>query len=392
MIFINELNLTNKRVFVRCDFNVPIDDEGNIMDDKRIRETLPTINYCMDAKAKVILASHMGRPKGKKDPKYSLANVAKRLSRLLNKEVKFIDSCVGDEVKKAIDSMDYGDCLLLENLRFQPGEEKDDIEFAKKLKELFDVYINDAFGVSHRKHTSVYTLPKICEIKAAGFLLKKEITYFSRILDNPVRPLIAVLGGAKVSSKISAVYNLIDKVDKIIIGGAMVFTFFKALGLPVGNSLVENDYLETAKDIYQKAQDKKIKMYFPVDFVVSEKMDEKAVTKIVPYQEIPDGYMGLDIGPASCKMFEEVMHDCGSIVWNGPMGVYEIDRFSRGTREMARIVGSSYALSVAGGGDTADAIARAHETDNITYISTGGGASLELLEGKKLPGIEALEA
>lgn len=391
MKFLNEIDISKKRVFIRSDFNVPIDDSGNIMDDKRIRETLPTINYCIDARAKVILASHMGRPKGSPDPKYSLLNVSKRLSRLLGKDIKFVGACVDGEAKKAVDEMNYGDCLLLENLRFQKGEEKDDIEFAKKLKELFDVYVNDAFGVSHRKHTSVYTLPKMCEVKAAGFLLKKEITYFSRILDNPVRPLIAVLGGAKVSSKIEAVYNLIDKVDKIIIGGAMIFTFYKALGYNVGNSLVEDDFLEIAKDIYKKAQDKKIKMYFPVDFVVSERMDEKATTKIVPYQEIPNGWMGFDIGPASCKMFEEVMHDCGSIVWNGPMGVYEIDRFSRGTREMARIVGSSYALSVAGGGDTADAIARAHETENITYISTGGGASLELLEGKKLPGIEALE-
>ncbi len=391
MQYIDQIDLNGKRVFIRVDFNVPMDENGNITDDTRIRAHLPTINYALEKGAKVIIGSHLGRPKGKKSEKFSLKTVSKRLSELLKRDVLFLDDCVGETVEKAVSQMKNGDVALLENLRFYPGEEKNDPEFAKQLARLCDVYIDDAFAVSHRKaasNTAIIDFVKIC---AAGFLLKNELAYFDKAMGNPVRPLVAIIGGAKVSDKIGVLKKLVEKVDKLIVGGGMAFTFLKALGYEIGNSICEEEMLDLAKDIMNKARGRNVKFYLPVDCVVAEKASADAVTKITTVQEIPKTWMGLDIGPASVSLFSTAIQDAKTIIWNGPMGMFELDPFSRGTFAMVSYVANSHALTIIGGGDTDVAVHRAGESDKISYISTGGGAFLELLEGKTMPAIEALE-
>jgi phosphoglycerate kinase len=387
---IEKVDIKGKRVFIRADFNVPIDENGNITDDTRIRSTLPTINYALDAGAKVILASHLGRPKGKPEAKYTLAPVAIRLSRLLNKDVKFAKDCIGPDVEHIVQGMRPGDVLLLENLRFHAEEEKNDEGFSKALAALTDVYVNDAFGTAHRAHASTYGITKHVKFAVAGFLMKKEIEYLQKTVANPVRPFVAILGGAKVSGKIGVIENLKDKADKIIVGGAMAFTFIKARGQEVGNSLVETEMLDVAQRTRKSIRESKTKFYLPVDFVVAENMNDGAETKIVTSQEIPKGWVGLDIGPATTRLFTEAIQDAKTIIWNGPMGMFEKDAYSRGTFAIARAVADAYATTIVGGGDTDVAVHKAGVSDSITFISTGGGASLELLEGKELPGLAAL--
>lgn len=386
---IEDLNLKGKKVFIRADFNVPLDENLKITDDRRIRSTLPTINYAIDEGAKVILASHLGRPKGKVSPRLSLQPVAKRLQRLLDKDVIFLEDCIGQNVENVVSRMKNGDVVLLENLRFHPEEEKNDEEFAKALAKLADFYVNDAFGASHRAHASIVGVPKFLPA-AAGFLLKKEIEYLKGVVTNPVRPFVAILGGAKVSGKIGVLENLADKVNKVIVGGGMAFTFIKAMGYEIGNSLVEMDMLDLANRIREKLTQNNVKFYLPVDCVIAQSMEPGVETKIVTTQEIPKGWLALDIGPASVRLFSEALQDAKTIIWNGPMGVFELDAFSRGTFAVARAVADAYALTIVGGGDTDLAVHRAGVSDSISFISTGGGASLQLLEGKELPGIAAL--
>jgi phosphoglycerate kinase len=387
---IDDIDLHDRRVFIRADFNVPLDDDHNITDDTRIRSTLPTINHAIDEGAKVILASHLGRPDGHPDPRYSLAPVAKRLQRFLKKDVLFLHDCVGTAVEDAVAKMRPGDVALLENLRFHAGEEANDDGFAKSLARLADVYVNDAFGTVHRSHASVTGITKFVKVAAAGFLLKKEIEYLEGAVANPTRPFVAVLGGAKVSGKLGVISNLQKKVDKVIIGGGMAFTFFKAFGIEVGNSLVEPNMLDVALEMRETARTHGVKFYLPVDCVVATGMEPAAETKIVPIQEIPKGWTALDIGPASVRLFTEALANAKTILWNGPMGVFERDAYSRGTLAVAHAVANAYALTIVGGGDTALAVHRAGESDNMSFISTGGGAALQLLEGKQLPGLAAL--
>ncbi len=338
----------------------------------------------------------MGRPKGKRDARFSLSIVAKRLQRLLQKDVLFLNDCLGTEVKNAVRMMQNGspagsgDVILLENLRFYIEEEKNDENFARQLAELGEVFVNDAFATAHRKHASNVGVAKFISPSVGGFLLKKEIMYFENAMNNPVRPLAAIFGGAKVSGKIAALKNIVNKVDKIIIGGGMAFTFLKAIGHEVGRSMVEENMLEMAMDILKSAKQQGVKLYLPIDVVIAEEVEARAVTKVVPIQEIPANWLGLDIGPASTTLFAEALENAKTIVWNGPMGVFEIDAFSRGTFAMVNIVANSYAMTIVGGGDTDVAVHRGGESYKISYISTGGGAFLELLEGKELPGIAAL--
>ncbi|RQW87790.1 MAG: phosphoglycerate kinase [Geobacter sp.] len=390
--YIDEIkDLSGKKIFLRVDFNVPLDDNGNITDDTRIRAVLPTINYALDCNAKVVIASHLGRPKGEKNTKFSMSPAAIRLSRLLDKEVTLAPDCIGGQAKTLVDSMKPGDVIMLENLRFYPGEEKNDPDFAKALADLCDVYVNDAFAVSHRAHASVEAITNFIPIIAAGFLMKNEMSFFEKAMRNPAHPLVAILGGAKVSGKIEVIDNLLNKVDKLIIGGGMAFTFLKALGYSVGKSLVEEALLETALSAYNKAREKGVKIYLPVDCVVADRFDPAAEIKITTTQEIPNDWMALDIGPATVTLFSEALQNSKTIIWNGPMGVFEMDAFSRGTFAMVSAVANSYALTIVGGGDTDVAVHRAGEFAKISYISTGGGAFLELLEGKVLPGIRVLE-
>jgi phosphoglycerate kinase len=390
MKYIDQLDLKGKRVLCRFDFNVPLDENSHIVDDTRIRAALPTINYALDEGARIIVISHLGRPKGKVVNRMSLAPVARRLSRLLGKEVIMAGDCIGDEVKRIVESMRPGCLVLLENLRFHPEEEKNNDAFAKELAGLADVYIDDAFGNAHRSHASNVAITKFVKECAAGFLMKNELNYFNRAMGEPARPLVAIIGGSKVSGKLEAMVNLVKKVDKMIIGGAMAFTFLKALGYEVGRSLVEEDLIPRALEVMNIAREQKVRFYLPVDCVIAENMEDKAETKIVPVQEINPNWMGLDIGPATITLFSEALGNAKTIVWNGPMGVFEKDAYSRGTFALAHSVANTYALTIVGGGDTDVAIHRAKESDNISYISTGGGAFLELLEGKKLPAVEAL--
>jgi len=382
------------RVFIRCDFNVPVDEDGTITDDRRIRSALATIRYCLGKNAKVILASHFGRPTANQyDEKFSLKIIVKKLEQLLKKEVVMPKNfLVDDEAIELSKNLAFDQVLLIENLRFNEGETKNDQNFAKQLSQLAEFYINDAFGASHRKHASIYAMPTLYdhEHKAAGFLLKKEVTFFDKMVKNPTRPFVSIIGGSKVSGKLEAMLNLVDKVDKMIIGGGMAFTFLKALGYEVGNSLVENDLLDDAKAIMKKAKEKDVKFYLPVDVVVADKFDEKAVSKYLPIQEIPKEWMGLDIGPATNRLFREAINDAQTILWNGPMGVFEMDKFSKGSFMMSHYVADSHATTIIGGGDTGDVVSRAGDIEEMTFISTGGGASLELLEGKILPGVEAV--
>ena len=388
---IRDLDIKEKKVLIRVDCNVPLDEHGNITDDTRIRGVLPTINYALDENAKVIICSHMGRPKGQYQKEFSLAPVAKRLSRLLDKEVKLAPDCIGAEVETMVSQMAQGDVLLLENLRFHAEEKKNDPEFCKQLAKLADVYINDAFAVAHRGHASVVGVVEYFKDYAAGFLLQQEMDYFNRSVSNPSRPLVAIVGGAKVSSKLGALRNMIDRVDKMIIGGAMANTFLKAQGYGVGTSRVEDDLLDTANELIAKAQKQGVKLYLPVDCIVADRFDPKAETRRTTAQEVPENWMILDIGPASTMLFGEALENAGTIIWNGPMGAFEMEAFAKGTMAMVRKLASSRALTIVGGGDTDVAVHSAGESSNISYISTGGGAFLMLMEGKVLPGVAALE-
>ncbi|MGA1796718.1 MAG: phosphoglycerate kinase [bacterium] len=389
-LFVDDVNFKGKKALVRVDYNVPFDTLGNISDDARIRVTLPTINRILDDGGMVVLMSHLGRPKGLRVPSMSLAPVAKRLSRLLGKEVRFIDDCVGPKVRDAVRAMQQGEVVLLENLRFHKGETDNDPDFARELAGLGDIFVNDAFATAHRSHASNVGITQFISPSVGGTVMKNEINYFNAVMENPVRPLVAIIGGAKVSSKIEIIKKLSRQVDKILIGGGMMFTFLKAIGFEVGKSLVEEDMLGIAMETLKQSRKDGTKLYLPVDTVVADRMDPKAISMIVPVQEIPPDWMGLDIGPATTTLFSEALRDAKSIIWNGPMGVFEIDAFSRGTFAMVQMVANSYAMTIVGGGDTDVAVHRAGESYKISYISTGGGAFLELLEGNELPGLAAL--
>ncbi|UFS63088.1 phosphoglycerate kinase [Sulfurimonas sp. HSL-3221] len=392
LLNIKDLDLQDKKVFIRCDFNVPLDSFGNISDDRRIRSAIATINYCLDKDCAVILASHMGRPKGEVDPKYSLEPVRLRLQQLLKRSVALAKDVVGEDAIAKAAELPRHEVLLLENLRFEKGETKNDDILAEKLAGMADFYVNDAFGVSHRAHASVEAITKHFDEKhkAAGFLLQKEIRFFGTLIKQPVRPFAAIVGGSKVSGKLEALINLLPRVDKIIIGGGMAFTFLKQLGYDIGNSLVEDDLLEEAQKIMDEARRRKVKFYLPVDVVAAQTFSADATSKLVSAQEIPQGWMGLDIGPATVRLYREVLNDVQTVLWNGPMGVYEMERFARGSSKIAHFVADSYATTVVGGGDTADLVQRIGLDEEMTFISTGGGASLELLEGKVLPGVKPL--
>lgn len=387
---IREIDITNKTVFIRVDFNVPMDELQNIQNDTRIKAVLPTLRYALDNDARLIIASHLGRPKGKFVSEFSLAPVAKRLGRLLKINVRMAPDCIGPEVKTLVSGMKAGDIVLLENLRFHPEEQENDDAFAKELADLCDVYINNAFAVSHRINASVVAITKYAPVCAAGFLLQKETGYFKKIMAEPQRPVVAILGGAKVSDKLMALDNMSDHVDKFVVGGAMANTFLKSTGCSMGKSKIEEDLVEAAGSIIKKAVERGIKFYLPVDAVVARRFNPKAATKIVPIHEIPENWMVMDIGPATSLLFTEVLYDAKTVIWNGPMGVFEIDSFSRGTIAMAHSVANSYALTIVGGGDTDVALHKEGVTDRITYISTGGGAFLTMLEGKELPAVAAL--
>jgi len=393
---IKDLEIDGKRVFIRCDFNVPKDEFGNITDDRRIRAALQTIRYCIDRDCKIILASHYERPEpGKYEEEFSLKPIAKRLHTLLRikREILMAEDVVGEDAKAKADSMEAGDVLLLENLRYEAGETSNDPAFAKELASFADFYVNDAFGACHRKHASIHAIADEFDIdhKAGGFLMSKEINFFSKVIENPIRPFVAVVGGSKVSGKLEALTNLVTKVDKLIIGGGMAFTFLKAQGYEIGNSLVEDDLLDDARAIMAKAKELGVKFYLPVDVVVASEFSENVPVKYLPTQEIPVGWMGLDIGPASTRLFREALNDAQTIIWNGPMGVYEMDKFAKGSTKMSHYIAETHATTIVGGGDTADVAQRAGDVDEMTFVSTGGGASLKLIEGIELPGLEALK-
>lgn len=388
---IRDLDIAGRRVLIRVDFNVPMDEMGNITDDLRIQTVMPTIRYALERKARVILCSHMGRPKGERVEKYSLAPVARYLSDLLGQTVQMAPDCVGGATEAMVAALEDGDVLLLENLRYHAEEQANDPVFSRQLAALADVYINNAFAVSHRAHASVVGVTEHVKEKAAGFLLQKEMEYFHRSVDNPVRPLVAIVGGAKVSSKLGALVNMLDKVDALLIGGAMANTFLKSMGYGVGASRVEDDLLQEADRLLVDAREKGVKVYLPVDVLAADGFSADAVSKQVTIQDIPAGWMALDIGPASVICFQEVLADARTIIWNGPMGAFEMDPFARGTMALAHSVGAAHALSITGGGDSNAAVKKFGEAENISYMSTGGGAFLMLMEGKELPGVVALE-
>ena len=382
--------ISGKKILIRVDFNVPMDEHQNIVDDTRIRAVLPTLKYALDHNAVLIIASHMGRPRGKVVPELSLTPVAKRLARLLEKNVIMAPDCVGPDVEKIVSNMNTGDVLLLENLRSHPEEQKNDDGFAEELAKLCDVYVNDAFAVSHRSNASVVAITKYAPLSVAGFLLQKELDYFKKAMAAPKRPLVAIIGGSKISSKLGALENMLKHVDKFVIGGAMANTFLKSTGCSIGKSKFEENLIDVAGSIIKKATENGIKFYLPVDAKVASQFNSKAEVKIVPIQEIPSEWMALDIGPATSLLYSEVLQDAKTIIWNGPMGVFEIDAFSRGTIDMVNTVAESYAMTIVGGGDTDVAVHKAGKSDMMTYISTGGGAFLTLLEGKPLPAVVAL--
>ena len=385
---IKDVPVKGKKVLMRVDFNVPLNKDLKIEDDTRITAALPTIKYAIDNGAKLILMSHLGRPKGV-DEAERLTPVAKRLSELLGKQVQKLDDCIGPEVEKAISDMKDGDVVLLENLRFHPEEEKNDPDFAKKLASLGEIYVNDAFGTAHRAHASTEGVTKYIKVCVAGFLLAKEIEYFDKALSNPPKPFVAILGGAKVSDKIMVIENLMKKVDTILIGGGMAYTFLKALGMEIGNSKLEADKIDVAKSLMQKAKEKGVKLILPVDHLIADKIDAVSNTRVVT-DVVPQGWMGVDIGPKTVDEFKKELRHAKMIIWNGPLGIFEITKFSRGTEDVARFIAGLKTISIIGGGDTASAIAKFGLEHAMTHISTGGGASLEYMEGKVLPGIAAL--
>ena len=387
---LRDIDVEGKRVLIRVDFNVPVDEYNNITDDRRIRSALPSINYCIDHNAcSITLVTHFGRPKGKFDEKYSLKHVRKRLERLLNKRVEFVEDFEASKSEIATCSLER--VFLLENIRFREGEKQNDAELSKKLGSICDVFVNDAFGTSHRKHASTYGITEYVETKVAGFLMIKEIEAFSKALLKPTRPIALVVGGAKISSKITLLKAVLQKIDKLIIGGAMSNTFLKALGYDMQNSLYEEDYIDTARDVLELARENSVKIYLPVDLVITDSIEHSIDVKVVPSQDVLEGFSAVDIGPATVKLFSEAIGLSNTIIWNGPMGIYEIDKFSKGTFKIANAIADCYAYTIVGGGDTADAVDRASEAENFSFISTGGGASLELLEGKILPGFENLD-
>lgn len=387
---LRDVQVNGKRVLVRADFNVPMNDQNEITDDIRIRMVLPTLRYILEQEGKLVICSHMGRPKGQRVEAFSLAPVAGYLASLLGRKVTLAPDCIGPEVEELVGKMRSGDVVLLENLRFHNEETANDPDFSEKLARLADVYVNDAFAVSHRAHASVVGVAERISVKCAGFLLQTEIDYFNKSMNDPIRPLIALVGGAKVSSKLGALQNMLGKVDKMVIGGAMANTFLKSAGVDVGASKVEEDLLETARTFLSAAKKKGVKLYLPVDFVVAEDFTPDAVTKNVPADSIPKNWMALDIGPATTTLFQEALADAGTIVWNGPMGAFEMDAFAKGTMALCRTIAASQALSITGGGDSNAAVKKSGESQNISYMSTGGGAFLELMEGKTLPGVDAL--
>jgi len=391
-------DLEGKRVFVRADLNVPLDKEINITDDTRIRAAIPTLKYLLDNGAKVLLTSHLGRPKGEDKQadkkKFSLAPVVPRLAELLGKPVKLVDDCIGPDVEAAVGAMKNGELVLLENVRFHKQEEKNDAGFAKQLAANADLYVNDAFGTAHRAHASTEGVTKFLKPSVAGFLLQKELDYLDGAIKAPKRPFVAIVGGSKVSSKITVVESLMEKADKVIIGGGMIFTFFKARGLKVGGSLVEDDQIELAKKLEAMAAAKGCELILPVDVVIADKFDANANTQVVDITAIPDGWMGLDIGPKSIKIFEDALKGSKTVIWNGPMGVFEMAKFATGTTAIANTLAAltpQGCITIVGGGDSVAAAEQAGVADKLSHISTGGGASLELLEGKVLPGVAALD-
>ena len=388
---LKDLNVENKRVLVRVDFNVPI-KEGLITDTNRIEASLTTIKYLIDNNAKVILMSHLGRPKGEPKPEFSLKPVAQKLSEMIGQDVKFIDSdkVVDDSVIEESKKLQPKEIMLIQNTRFRKEEEKNDEKFSKELSQLADLYVNDAFGTSHRAHASNVGVSKFLP-SAVGFLVQKEIEIMGKALENPERPFTAILGGAKVSDKIGVIENLLDKVDTILIGGAMAFTFIKSQGKNVGKSLIEEDKLDLAKSLLEKAQEKGVKIFLPVDFVVAKEMSEESDSKVINIDDFTDDIAGFDIGTKTIKIFDEEIQKSKTIVWNGPMGVFEIEQFSKGTFEIANSLVKSKATTIVGGGDSASAIAKSGNKDKVTHVSTGGGASLEFLEGKVLPGIDCID-
>jgi phosphoglycerate kinase len=387
---VRDIDVKGKRVLVRVDFNVPLDNEGKITDDTRIRAALPTIKYLLEQGAKVILASHLGRPKGQRRDEFSLAPVAKRLEELLKQSVRKLDDCVGEQVEATVKSMKDRDVVLLENLRFHQEEEANGEEFAKSLAALADIYVNDAFGAAHRAHASTEGVSKFLP-GVAGFLMEKEIEVMGKALLEPVRPFVAILGGAKVKDKVGVISNLIEKVDVLIVGGGMTYTFLKAKGLEIGKSIVDPEKLDLANELMEKAKTRGVKFLLPVDVVVADKFAEDANVKVVPINEIPEDWQALDIGPETVKEFSREIADAKTVVWNGPMGVFEMKPFAEGTRGVAKALADSNAVTIVGGGDSAAALEEMGFTGKMTHVSTGGGASLEFLEGKVLPGVAALK-
>jgi phosphoglycerate kinase len=385
---IKDIDIRLKRVLMRVDFNVPLNKDLEIEDDTRIRAALPTIKYAVEKGAKVVLMSHLGRPKGV-DDSLRLGPCAERLSQLLGRPVRKLNDCIGPEVEKAVSDMKDGDVVLLENLRFYTEEEKNDPAFAKKLASLGDVYVNDAFGTAHRAHASTEGVTRFLQIAVAGFLLAREIEYFDKAILNPPKPFVAILGGAKVSDKIMVIENLMENVNALLIGGGMAYTFLKAQGMDVGSSKLESDKIDVAKSIIQKAREKRVKLVLPVDHLIADKVDAVSNTRVVT-DVVPQGWMALDVGPKTVDEFKKELRNAKMIIWNGPLGVFEIKKFSRGTEDVARFIAGLKAITIIGGGDTASAIAKFGLENSMTHISTGGGASLEYMEGKVLPGVAAL--
>lgn len=386
---VRDIDVQGKKVLVRCDFNVPMDENKNITDNRRIVAALDTIKYLLENNSKIILCSHLGRPKGEVNPKYSLLPVAKELSRLLGKEVKLAKDVVGEDATNLTNNMAEGDIVLLENVRFEAGEEKNDEELSKKFASFAEVYVNDAFGTAHRAHSSTTGVASYLPA-VSGFLIEKELKFLGSSLENPERPFVAILGGAKVSDKIGVIDSLLEKVDTLIIGGGMAYTFFKSMGYQVGNSLCELDKLDLAKSLMEKAEAKGVKLMLPIDNKVGKEFSNDTESKFVNSTEIPADWEGLDIGPKTIEMYAEELRNAKTVVWNGPLGVFEMEQFANGTNSIAKILSEVDATTIVGGGDSAAAVEKAGLASKFTHISTGGGASLEFLEGKKLPGIEAL--
>ncbi len=388
---IKDIDLTGQKVVIRVDFNVPMDENQNITEDTRIRTVLPTLEYALERNAKVILASHLGRPKGKRVTEMSLKPAAVHLSSLINKEVKMASDCIGSDVEAMVNDMADGDIILLENLRYYDQEQANDADFGKQLGSIYDVYVNNAFAVSHRTHASVAAITDHVNVCVAGLLLEKEIAYYTKAMNNPERPLLAIVGGAKISSKLAALENMLNTVDKVIIGGAMANTFLKSQGVDVGASMVEDDILDTAADVIKTAKSKGIDFYIPVDVIAGETFDKDAATRDVSADDIPEGWMALDIGSKTVSLYSDVVAESKTIIWNGPMGVFEMDAFSKGTMGLANKVADADALTIIGGGDTDAAVHKAGVEEKVSYISTGGGAFLTLMEGKQLPAVAFLD-